>query len=315
MRKGLPENFLERCESIFGRANFDKIKTTFRERPTTFRVNTIKAKKEEILEKLQQTGLKVRRVPWYADAFILEKGSQRELLKLEMYEKGQIYLQSLASMVPVLILDPRPGERVLDLTAAPGSKTGQMAAIMKLEGELVANEVNPIRFEKLVHNMQLLGVEDKNFLRLLNEDGVGLYEKYSEYFDKVLLDAPCGAEARFNEKEIRSFAFWNERKIKEHAHLQRKLLFSAWSALRSGGTLVYSTCTFAPEENEAQVNWLLEKFPNEAVVEKINVANLETVPVATQWKGEKYRQQIKNCLRIMPTGFVEGFFVAKIKKI
>ncbi|PIZ94970.1 MAG: hypothetical protein COX80_05210, partial [Candidatus Magasanikbacteria bacterium CG_4_10_14_0_2_um_filter_33_14] len=171
----LPEKLLERLDLIFGKSNTQKILATFKARPTTFRVNTLKNDRVEVLQILQQKGFKVKRVPWLADAFILENKSQSELMKTDLFTDGKIYLQSLASMVPVVVLDPKAGDKVLDLTSAPGSKTSQMAMMMGKVGELVANELDKIRFEKLAHNMKLLGVEDSEKddwdFELVNEDG------------------------------------------------------------------------------------------------------------------------------------------------
>ena len=333
-QNNLPEKFLERCEEIFGHHYFDKIKYTFIRRPVTFRVNTIKAKREEILEILQREGFKVKRVSWFGDAFILENKSQGELADLNMYKEGKIYLQSLASMAPPLVLGALPGEKVLDLTAAPGSKTSQIAAMMQKTGELFANEIDEIRFQKLEHNMRLLGctpvipseVEgslqrvgmtngEKWQFKLSNQDGSKFCAEYPAYFDKILLDAPCGAEARIIADERRTFSFWDERKIKDICYRQRKLLFSAWSALKPGGILVYSTCTFAPEENEEQIQRLMEKFPGEVKVEKIDFKGIETAPVVTEWRGKKFDATIKNVLRILPSKEMEGFFVTRLKKI
>ena len=317
-KTNLPEKFLSRLELIFGRYNFQKILKTFNKRSTTFRINTLKAKKVEVLEILQQKGFKVKRLPWCNNVFILEKKSQSELVKLDIYKTGKIYLQSLASMIPVLVLDPKTGDKVLDLTAAPGSKTSQIVAQMNKSGELIAIELNKIRFEKLNHNMNLLAVIDEEKtdwdFKLLNEDGVTIYKDYKNYFDKILLDAPCSAEARMIEGDRRTSAYWSEKNIKDHAFLQKKLLFSAWSSLKKGGTLVYSTCTFAPEENEEQVQWLVEKFPDEVEILKIEIPNLEKAVLVDNWKNKKFVKNIKNCLRIFPNKYIEGFFVAKLKK-
>ncbi len=314
-KNNLPEKFLARCQQIFGSYCYEKMKNTFIERPTTFRVNTLKAAKEEILTVLQREGFKTKRINWYGEAFILENKRQKELTELTLYQDGKIYLQSLASMVPPLVLDARPGEKVLDLTAAPGSKTSQIAAMMNKTGELIANEINPLRFAKLEHNMSLLGVSGGDFLQLKNEDGAKLCLNFQNYFDKILLDAPCGAEARIVAKDIRTYGFWDERKIKDNAYLQRKLLFSAWSALKPGGTLVYSTCTFAPEENEEQIERLLEKFPGEVKIVKAEIRGLNTAPAVLDWNNKRYKEQIKGCLRMLPDKEVEGFFVAKLVKV
>lgn len=339
----LPELFVERMKAIFGSSSL-QVEKTFVERPTTFRINTLKeetlssekkkipyevgqafdpglkSRNESVRAQLSELGFKMNSVVWKKDAFVLQNKSKRELTDLPLYNEGKIYIQSLASMVPPLILNPLPGETVFDVTAAPGSKTSQIAAMMERKGELIGNDVNKVRFFKLKHNMELLGVADaspdwKFTLRL--EDGSHLSGEYPEYFDKILLDAPCSAEARFVIGDIKSFGYWSEKKIKEMASKQRKLLFSAWYALKPGGTLVYSTCTFSPEENEIQVSKLLERFDN-ASVEAVDMAailpTLKTFPALTEWKGKKLHDGVKKCVRIFPSNEIEGFFVAKIRK-
>lgn len=375
---GIPEKFLERLTEIVGPSLCNQLKLTFVQRPTTFRVNTIKAKKnsfvipdytdtkkhyepasgkEEIIEVLNQNGFKFERVQWYKDAFILKNKTKRELTDLDIYKDGKIYIQSLASMVPPLILEPQPGDKVLDLTAAPGSKTSQIAALMDKQGELVANDSNKVRFFKLKHNMEILGVTGsfrkgaqattrnlsenidggiqhnsnisstvaskdpsphlgsvQDFLTLRLEPGSALVHEYLEYFDKILLDAPCSAEARFIEGEPETYGYWKEHKIKEMAYKQRKLLFSAWSALKPGGILVYSTCTFAPEENELQISKFLESIDDAELID-IELPELKRLPIAKIWKGKEINKQvIKKAMRILPTKEIEGFFVIKMHK-
>lgn len=313
---GIPEEFLERLTTIVGPSLFHEIEKTFVERPTTFRVNTIKATREEVLETLGQEGFKVDRVAWYSDAFVLKNKTKRELTDSPLYTAGKIYIQSLASMVPPLVLDPQPGEKILDLTAAPGSKTSQIAALMHRKGELVANDNNKIRFFKLKHNMELLGVTEEYpgwTFTLCMEHGAGLPKEYPEQFDKILLDAPCSAEARFVSGEPKTYGYWKEHKIKEMAFKQRQLLLSAWQALKPGGVLVYSTCTFAPEENEVQISRLLERNENAELL-PIEVTGLKTLKPLSVWREKPFHEKIDKAVRILPTKDIEGFFVAKIKK-
>ena len=313
----LPEDFIERLHLMYGNSLVNEIIKTFVERPTTFRINTLKADKKIILENLVQLGFKVQSISWYTDAFILKNQTKRALMETPMYLGGQIYLQSLASMVPPLVLDPKSGERVLDLTAAPGSKTSQIAALMQAQGELVANDNNKIRFFKLKHNLDLLGVTEERpewSFKLAMQHGAALAKRYPKYFDKVLLDAPCSAESRFIKGDGSTYGYWSERKVKEMAYKQRQLIFSAWSAIKPGGTLVYSTCTFAPEENEIQVARLLERYGYEASVAEAGIAGIKCLPTLIEWKGRAINQALKKCLRIQPTAEIEGFFIAKICK-
>jgi tRNA (cytosine49-C5)-methyltransferase len=320
---GLPEAFLNRTQELFG-SLFPVVRGAFVERPTTFRFNTLKVAKEhtalrrDILADLKKNGIHTAAVPWYTDAYVVTQGNKRALTDSVAYTSGQIYIQSLASMVPPLILLPEAGKKVLDLTAAPGSKTSQIAALMGGQGELVANENNKVRFFKLQHNMQLLGVLDARdawTCTLRMEDGRFIAKEFPEYFDRVLLDAPCSAEARFVEGERETYGYWKEAKIKEMAYKQWGLLLAAWSMLKPGGTLVYSTCTFAPEENELQITKFLERVGDEAEIISARVDGLKALPLSGEWKGKHIDKAVqKHALRILPTKDIEGFFVAAIRK-
>ena len=316
----IPEIFWERMALIVGKTNLKKIRSTFTRKMSTFRVNTLKAKKDEILKELQDLGFTCEEVSWCPGSYVLMNKTKREMIDLPMYAEGKIYMQSLASMVPPLVLAPKAGDMVLDLTAAPGSKTSQMAAMMSQKGELIANDNSKIRFFKLKHNMELLGVADKKAdwtFTLRQEDGSDLCGDYLNTFDKILVDAPCSAEARFLEDDPKTFGFWSEKKVKEMALKQRKLLFSAWYALKPGGTLVYSTCTFAPEENEVQISRLLNRFPDEARIEDISktLSDVKSLPGLKAWKEKVFHKDITKAARIFPSGEIEGFFVAKIRKL
>jgi len=269
------------------------------------------------LEVLREHHFSVEKVGWYEDAFILKNKSKRELTDLDIYKEGFIYIQSLASMVPPLVLNPVPGDKVLDLTAAPGSKTSQMAAFMKKNGELVANDLNKVRFFRLKANMEILGVSEPfegwDF-HLRMEDASVLTTEYAEYFDKVLLDVPCSGEARFIEGYPKSYGYWSEKKIKALGYRQQKILFSGWSALKKGGSMVYSTCTLAPEENEVRISKFLDRVGEEAMIESISVKGLKVAKPVMEWKEKKLHKEVAKTLRILPTNQIEGFFVAKITK-
>src|SRR3989338_2426464 len=316
--KSLPEHFLERLTDIVGPSLFPEVKRTFAARPTTFRINSLKTQKQENTKThLIEKGFKLKSVPWCKDAFILENKSKRELTETDVYKDGRIYIQSLASMIPPLVLDPQPGEKVLDLAAAPGSKTSQIAAFMNKQGELVATDVNKVRFERLKANMRMLGVmsevSDWKFsLRL--SDGSALCQEYgAPYFYKILVDAICSAEARFIDGEPRSFGYWSPHKIKQMAYRQQKLLMAAWTVLKPGGVLVYSTCTLAPEENESRIAKMCERHTDAEAVE-ISIPGLKRLPPVKAWNGRVFHPAVAKCLRIMHTKEIEGFFVAKLRK-
>jgi len=302
----LPALFLERLRKMIPPQKWDETANTFREpKPTTFRVNTLKIEPQSIpslQEKLEHRRFRLEKVHWYPEAFILREGRLRDLQETEVYKRGEIYVQSLSSMIPPLVLDPKPGERILDLTAAPGSKTTQMACLMKGEGTIVANDNNRIRFFKLKANIEMQGAKN---VELSLRHGELFGRDFPESFDRVLLDAPCSAEGRFNVNEPASYRYWKLAKIKEMARKQKNLLLSALRSLKPGGTLVYSTCTFAPEENEEVLDWAKGKLGN--AIQMIGITDelpLRNIP--NRMPGP--------AVRILPTPLMEAFYIAKIRK-
>lgn len=315
--KDLPEKFVERLKLIVGPSLFENVLKTFVDKSTTFRVNTLKTNRDEVKKTLVSDGFIIQQVPWYLDAFILQNKSKRELTDHPLYVEGKLYCQSLASMIPPIVLDPKAGEKVLDLTAAPGSKTSEIAALMGQKGELVANELNKVRFFRLKHNMEMLGVPDEMdewTFTLRMEDGSALCLEYPEYFDKILVDAPCSGESRFIEGFPKTYGYWSEHKIKQVSYRQHKLLMAGFTALKPGGEMVYSTCTIAPEENEARISKLKERLGEKLEVMDIQVSGFKTLPSVLSWKGRDYHPDVKKTLRILPTRDIEGFFVAKLRK-
>lgn len=281
-------------------------------RPTTFRVNTLKSHAESLQQQLATQGFVTERVPWYPDAFILKNSTLRLLTETNEYKNGLLYVQSLSSMLPPLILDPKPGERVLDIAAAPGSKTTQMASLMQNRGEIVANDTSQTRIYRLKANMILQG---STIAHVSRDDGRAIWKRFPEYFDRVLVDAPCSMEGRFNSTEPKSYADWSLRKVRDLSHLQQWLLRSAVSATKLGGTIVYSTCTLSPEENEGVVDWILDKEKDNVVIESIHVPNLQFADAVSHWGNKQYDPVVKKSARIYPSPNMEGFFIAKLKKI
>ncbi len=309
----LPPLFLERLHRIFPSGKFDSIANTFAEpKPTTFRVNTLRATRETILDALRSFGgFRVDPVPWYRDAMILREGRLRELQQTDIYRTGAIYVQALSSMVPVLALSPQPGENILDMTAAPGSKTTQIACWMRNEGRLVANDNNRIRFFKLKANLEMQGVKNAE---LSMKYGEAFGRNFPGAFDRILLDAPCSAEGRFDVREPKSYGFWKPQKTEEMARKQKKLLYSAVEALKPGGVLVYSTCTFAPEENESVVHWALERFKETLSLEMPSLPFPNQMRGILSWGKQAFLADVNKTIRILPTSEMEGFFIALFRK-
>ncbi len=297
--QGFPEDFVEKLERYFPKYVSEILSGLKKAKKTTFRINRLKITRSEFVSQARKRGIKIQDVPWYEDAFVLVSPNQREFQNTDFYEAGQVYLQSLSSMVPPLLMDLSAGQRVLDLCSAPGSKTTQIASLTGGQVDLVAVEKIRPRYYKLKANLSRQGCE---FVQTILADGGTIGKRYDEHFDRVLVDAPCSAEGRFDPTDPRSFKYWSERKVKEMAHKQRRLLVSGIRALRPGGILVYSTCTFSPEENEFMIKWALNKFPE-----------MELVEFALPFKNV-FRGIDGIGWHILPTDCFEGFYVVKLRK-
>ncbi|HHY97621.1 MAG TPA: RsmB/NOP family class I SAM-dependent RNA methyltransferase [Firmicutes bacterium] len=302
----LPREFVDRLYLLFGPSIADKILHGFgAARFTTLRVNTLRSDIRSVMRYLRDLDVKFDRVQWYDLALVIKNKRERDLEGLDIYKQGHIYLQSLSSMIPPLVLVPEPGEKVLDMAAAPGSKTAQMAMMMGNQGYILANDINSVRAKVLEYNIRVQGVE---IVEISIQDGASLGKAYPEYFDKVLLDAPCSGEGLFLAHNPRTYAGWNTKKIKQFASLQRRLLESAVKALKPGGILVYSTCTLSPEENEENIAWLLENHAESVTIDEIPLSIPERV------NGIVPPDDMRKCMRILPSDTMEGFFVCKLRK-
>jgi len=274
-----------------------------------FRINTLKISVDDALALLIERKIDFERVTFCPYAVIIAKTSAEELLRSDLVDNGLFYAQGLQSLLPVMILDPKPGQRVLDLCAAPGSKTSQIAMLMHNEGYLKANEPIRQRLYRLKSVLQLTGSK----AQISSTDGRRLKE-HAGLYDRILVDAPCSSEGRFVVNEPKSFAYWSVRKIKEMSHKQKGLLLNASRLLAPGGTLVYSTCTFAPEENEEVVDWFLRKADSSIDLMPVIMEGVATYPCLNQWHERDFDPRIKGAVRILPDERMEGFFIAKFVK-
>lgn len=309
----LPAEFLARLSQIVPTEKYDAVLTSFCEdKPVTFRVNSLKSESVVTKNNLVSQGFQLQSIPWYKDAFILANKTKTELQDTAEYKNGDIYIQNLSSMIPALILDPKPGETVGDIAASPGSKTTQIAALMENQGQIIANDLSRQRLFKLKDNLTNLGVTNTT---IINFPGQMLWRRYPEYFDKILVDVPCSLEGEFHSDNPKTYAGWSTKKVKTLSKLQKYLLWSAVSMTKVGGTIVYSTCTLSPEENEEVVSWILKKTAGSLVVESINLDIAEKQTGLTQWGNKNFDAKVENTLRILPSKTMEGFFVAKLGKV
>ena len=306
----LPDPFVQRFQAIYPKEADALLPLFYAPKPLSFRINPLKIDPEEALKRLRAEGFDPKAVDWYDPAFTLPPEDRDRLVRSPLFESGEIYIQSLSSMLAPLVLNPQPGDRVLDLAAAPGGKTLMMAAMMRNEGLLSAVEPGRDRFFRLKANLDRGGV---TIAKCYKTDGRGVGRKTPERFDKVMLDAPCSTEAKFRSFDPETTRYWSEKKIKEMAKLQTRLLFSAYQALKPGGTLLYATCSFAHEENEAVIDKLLKKAPD-AAIKPIDLALENRRNGLTQWGKKAFDDAVTRCVRILPTETMEGFFLAKIQK-
>lgn len=306
----LPPVFIERLENIVPPAHFPSVLAAFgQKRSASIRWNSIKGDRLELLDDLKARGVAFTTQPWSDLAFMLQGVESTEVSRWNLSEQGKIYIQSLSSMLPAVVLGPQPGEVILDLCAAPGSKTTQMAAMMHNSGRIVAVEAVRDRLYRLKSVVNLLGatiVETKCL------DGRRF--RCEEPFDRVLVDVPCSSEGRFKTYDKKSVGYWSPRKIREMVQKQRGLLLNACRMLKPGGVLVYSTCTFAPEENEGVVNWVLRKSEGEVALAPIEIPGIERYPALAGWNDKEFNPQVAHCCRVLPTAMMEGFFMAKFIK-
>lgn len=308
----LPKDFLCRLRQFVPESALaDTERGLTHNRPTTFRVNTIKSSSASLVPALTAQGFGVTAVPWFSDAFILTSGIQRDLTQTDEYRLGHFYVQSLSSMIPPLVLDPKPDTKTLDITAAPGSKTTQIAACMKNQGIIIANDTSRTRMYRLEANLNIQGVTIATITR---HDARSIWKHYPEQFDYVLADVPCSMEGRFCVSKPETYNDWSLKKVRDMALLQRWILRSAISTAKPGGTIVYSTCTLSPEENEGVVDWILNKDKGAVTVEHIDIPGLPSFPGITSWGDKTYDTTLSRALRIYPSDIMEGFFVIKLRK-
>lgn len=230
----------------------------------------------------------------------------------QLADSGRGYIQNAASWLPVLALAPEAGERILDLCAAPGGKSSHIQALANGQADLICNDNSKPRLMKLQANLKRLNAPAEFMLA----DARHISRRQLEAFDKILLDAPCSGEGlmSLNARDVSLFDSWSVAHIRRLSDLQKRLILEAWRLLKPGGTLVYSTCTMAPEENEAVVDWLLRRQPDAELI-PIDIAPLPNhVPVVQSWNDRRFTYDLSGCLRLMPGRLTEAFFVAAFRK-
>ncbi|MBI5065529.1 RsmB/NOP family class I SAM-dependent RNA methyltransferase [Candidatus Woesearchaeota archaeon] len=295
------EKFIERYSNLTEWKVFEEInKLPLRK---SIRVNTLKISIEELKKRLKN--YKLTQVPWCKEGFWIEQEKGEAVGNLLEHQLGYFYIQEAASMIPPIVLNPEPSDVVVDLCAAPGSKTTQLAQFMQNKGIIIANDVTGDRLGSLGANAQRLGITSIAITKSSAERLTGKY-------NKILLDAPCSSTGTIR-KSPRTVKTWNPDLIRRLQKLQKKLIMHAYNnLLTEGGTMVYSTCSVEPEEDEEVVNYLL--MNTNAEIEEIKL-DIKRTPAVLEFEDKKYSEEIKKCLRLWPQdNDTEGFFVCKIKK-
>lgn len=296
----LPPEFLDRMRQILGE-EFGAFLNCYGEKPRQgLRVNTAKISVEEFLA---ITPFPLTPIPWVKNGFFYRDGDA--VTKHPHYFAGLYYIQEPSAMVPASRLPVRPGERVLDLCAAPGGKATELGARLGGTGLLVANDVSASRARGLLKNLELFGIPNA---LVTAEEPRSLEREFPAYFDKILVDAPCSGEGMFR-RDPALIKRWQERGPEAYAGLQYEIISCAARMIRPGGQLLYSTCTFSPLEDEAVVCRLLEQFPELSLEEAEGYEGF--APGLAGWGS----MDVGKCIRVWPHRMEgEGHFAALLKK-
>lgn len=299
----LPKLYVERMQKMLGEEADDFLRSYDEPKATGIRVNTLKIEPDGFAA---LSPFAVRAVPFCPTGFYTD--AEAAPGKHPYHQAGLYYVQEPSAMFVGEVVDAKPGEKVLDLCAAPGGKTTHIAAKMNGRGLLIANDVNAKRVRALSENIERLGITNAI---VTNETPERLASRFGGFFDRVLVDAPCSGEGMFR-KDPEAIQYWSPDHVAECAAWQRDILEAAYRMLREGGTLVYSTCTFAPEENEAQIAAFLDHHPDMCLVPVAKPDGV--VDARPEWSGGRH-PEIAGAARLWPHRLEgEGHFVAKLVK-
>ncbi|MEM3374614.1 MAG: RsmB/NOP family class I SAM-dependent RNA methyltransferase [Candidatus Woesearchaeota archaeon] len=307
--------FEERYKKILGCRFDDYLNYSLSFLTRSIRINTLKTTIDFVKDSLEKQGWILTKIPFCDEGFWVEHRDGRlDIGNTKEHVLGYYYVQEAASMIPPIVLDPKPGEFILDMCASPGSKTTQIAQYMENKGILIANDFTTDRMKPLGLNVQRMGISNVIITMMFGQ----WFAKKNLKFDRILLDAPCSGTGTIR-KSLKTLTIWNPTMIKRLAATQKKLIETAFNVLKEDGILVYSTCSNEPEENEGVVSHLLEKYKN-AKVEEIRIDNLKISKPILEFSDDndifKYNPEVKKTVRIWPQdNDTEGFFIAKIRKV
>jgi len=302
----IKQRFVDRYKALLGDRYDTFLQYSLSYARKAIRVNTLKITPEALQERLARQWT-LTPVPWTPEGFYITFTAEErfDIGNLPEHQLGYFYVQDAASMLPPLVLAPAAGDAVLDMCAAPGSKTTQLAALMHNTGTILANDVSGSRMKALGLNLQRCGVT--NTISVLHAN-----RRVTQAFDKVLVDTPCSATGTIR-RSLKALQMWSPGFVSRMANEQRRIMEQGWAALKPGGVMVYSTCSLEPEENEGNVSWFLARH-EDADLDEISLDIVRSDSVM-QFEDVSYDARVAKCLRIFPQdNDTEGFFVARIVK-
>jgi len=310
-RGGLRKTYLGRLRKIFGvREDVAECLASVQLK-SSIRINALSPLGgDEILAQLQAFGAELDPIEWCSGAYHL-LSDKRALAEHDLFQNGHVYIQNASSLIPALALDPQPGDRILDVCAAPGGKTSHIQALAGGGAIITANDAMKPRLAKLEEVITTFHVPNT---QITNFEGQFIDRHVEGLFDRILLDAQCSGEGMLDLSHSGALRFWSEERVIKMSYLQQKMLTAAWKVLKPGGVLVYSTCTFGPEENEAPVARLLKHNPD-AVIEPIDLPIPGRIPGLKSWADKTFPEDLENAVRVCPSPFLEGFFVCRLRKV
>ena len=303
------DRFLERVAAVWGMRTEDAARRLTGERRSSLRINPLAGRPVDAIRRDVEALTELEPIAWCPDAFHIV-GDKRAITESAPHAAGEVYVMNASSLVPALALDPQPGQDILDVCAAPGGKSAHIAALTGNRARLNLNDGIKPRLKKLREVIDLLKVE---IVSMTDHPGQYLDKFVDAEFDRILLDAQCSGEGMADLGRSDALRFWTPERVEQMGRLQQRMLVAAFKRLRQGGILVYSTCTVSPEENEAPIDHLLRHYPD-ARVEPIDLAIPEAVPGLARWQAREYHPDLRYALRVVPTPFMEAFFVCRIRK-
>lgn len=301
--------FISRLQKIFNVPAHQLIKLLSTDRKYVLRINDLKdIPYQSILDILQKDGYILTKLnDHYLTYQILSE--PKELYKSDLFTNGYIYLQNLSSLLPIEVMNPNENDDILDACSAPGGKIQYLSQLLKNNANIYINDSDSIRYKNLLENLKLYNVKYKEAFNL----DIRNIDRTKMLFDKILLDIRCSGEARINLNYRYSMRFWSIDKIKKISEFQKESIIKCFDQLKIGGSMVYSTCTYSPEENEEVIDHLIKNRSNSDIT-KIKLNDIDTIDPVLKWENKIFNEKINNCIRIFPNKLYESFFICKIIK-